>query len=158
MTPERRNIAADLSFVRHQNPPYIVLMQYRVTLCEKDLECFPPSESFVHESIFVQYKDSTKNALYHRSINDYRRKPGKNLRDPKIHGTKSLRIRNKISVVYSYTDNQVLGVATRFSERIFRLRREREFQLDTNLTCMRYIKPGNTRKNRQRDSYATPYS
>jgi len=31
----------------------------------------------VHESIFVQYKDSTKNALYHRSINDYRRKSEK---------------------------------------------------------------------------------
>jgi len=142
MTPERRNIAADLAFVRHQNPPYIVLMQYRVTLCEKDLECFPSFVRMVvvHESIFVQYKDSTKNALYYRSINDYRRKPRKNLRDPKVRGTKSLWIRNKISVVYSYTDNEVLGVATRFSERrIFRLRREREFQLDTNLTCMNAI-------------------
>lgn len=63
MTPERRNIAADLAFVRHQNPPYIALMQYRVTLCEEDLllECFPPFEVarmvVVNESIFVfQYK------------------------------------------------------------------------------------------------------
>jgi len=74
MTPERRNIAADLAFVRHQNPPYIVLMQYRVTLCEKDLECFPASESFVWSSYtnpFLFDKYSTKNALYHRSINNY---------------------------------------------------------------------------------------
>lgn len=75
MTPERRNITADLAFVRHQNPPYIALMQYRVTLCEEDLECFPPfgiaRMVVVHESILVlRYKDSTENTLYRRSIND----------------------------------------------------------------------------------------
>jgi len=40
MTPERRNIAADLALVRHQNPPCIALMQYRVTPCGEDLKCF----------------------------------------------------------------------------------------------------------------------
>jgi len=70
MTPERRNIAADLAFVRHQNPPYIALMQYRVTLYEEDLECFPSFEiaciAVVNESILVlQYY---KTAMYRRLL------------------------------------------------------------------------------------------
>jgi len=48
MTPERRNIAADLAFVRYQNPPYIALMQYRVTSYGENLKCFLPSGPRAH--------------------------------------------------------------------------------------------------------------
>lgn len=123
----------------------------------------------MHEFIFVlQYKDNikTEGAIHRpsfRCLQDLKPKKIALGISEKVRGVKSPRTHlNKTLIVYSYADYQILGIATRSSARAGALDfARREFQLDTNLTCMNAIriKPRNIRKvNRQHGSYATPYS